>query len=427
MIKLTPWQKYVREKAKTNLRLALFAPTGCGKSIASLSALSVQKSSRTRLLVLARKNNLLTWQEEGRIYGIKITPCTTQNLPEGNVVVSHDYAWRILPLLLRGNFNALICDEGYQVQNVKSNRSIAAYQISRKASRCILLNALPFSDQGCVSIFGQYKVLDCGNTFGGSLTQFREVFQFEHPAGFGYIDRAKMLPKLTKMASRSAIFLKRKDCDLPEAVNKTIIVDWHPTQKKVYNLLRDQWSTSFKGEKIEVDHTITRLCKLHQICGGVFSGKDKKFLLPNNKVQALTDLLIQTGNERVVVWCAYSAEIKVLAHLFSLQGHHTAEYTGKSKEFPRKWSLLFAQIRCGVGINDLKDVPYSVFYSRYWNYYYDMQCRGRTARLGSKHKRAFYFSIVLKDSIDELVEKNLKRKNTKAEAFIELAKENLNI
>ncbi len=432
MIALTPRQVAAVRRAKPTNALALFWPCGSGKSIAALAC--CRRGWRAwRILIACRANNVLTWQDEGEKFGHPIHPLrdwTNQSVsPAHSVAVSHDMFTQHWQTILRswGPWDALIVDEAYAVQNPHAARSTALFNVARSIRHTIILNALPFVDQGYVSIFGQYKVLDCGDTFGTSLTQFRETYQHENPNGFGWCDNPRRLNQLTRRASRRADFMATSECDLPAAWDKTFVVDWHPKQKEVYDTLRDNWRAAYQGKEIDTQFAIVKATKLHQICGGTFSASGERLPIPCNKLQVLEDVLSQLRGQRVVVWCAYNAEVEALRLALhrpyrKVVAYHAA-YDPAVLRSP--WQMLIAQERCGVGLNDLTDISHVVYYSKYWSYYYYMQSRGRTARLNSKHKTCFYFSLVIKGSIDSLVEKNLKQKCSNAEEFAALGKAHL--
>lgn len=424
-LRLTPRQQHAVQRARNCRRLGLFWPCGAGKSIAALSiALDAWKASR--ILILARKNNLRTWELEGRKVGVNLTPIISlggKTALDRSCVVSHDAAARHWRTIVRQPFHALIVDESYAVKNPKSQRSKAAYEISRRIPYTLILNALPFTDQGYVDIFGQFKVLDCGETYGVALTRFREFYQYPHPAGFGWEDDPDRLAILTRKASRNADFMRADEIDLPLAVSKTYSVEWDPVQRQIFNALRDNWRAAFEGVEIDTKFAISRIVKLHQLGGGFFAGNEKRIPIPTNKPNALLSLLELIGNNSVVIWCAYNAEVEFLALFLRKHGYKASSYTGKHDVFPQGWRVLVAQQRCGVGLNDLTNTPYAIYYSKYWSYYYLMQSMGRTSRISSKHTRAYYFSLEIPSSVDSLVEKNLQQKNDKAAEFAAIGKE----
>lgn len=198
--KFTPHQKEAHKRLCANPNYPLFHEMGCYKTSTIIGHCEMR--SYPRVLVVCLKGNLKTWEDEllkwtgtqdcfrmpnGSPQRIKKTKefftSNTKYFFANYDCLASDKLYRLLSRHAR-EFSLIVFDECYSVHNTSSSRNKRWLQIRRKISRCVIMDGDPTAE-GEMKLFGQYKMMDLGKTFGTNYyVDFLEKYFVETDAGF---------------------------------------------------------------------------------------------------------------------------------------------------------------------------------------------------------------------------------------------------
>lgn len=235
----------------------------------------------------------------------------------------------------------------------------------------------------------------------------------------------KNLDELTELIKTFSFRIKKEQClDLPPKVYQTRFVELTAEQKRVYEELKNE-AIAFLKDEISVSATLvlTRLLRLHQIvCGHMKDDTGITHNLPNNRINALMELLEETEG-KVIIWATYTRDIETIKeHLAKVYGHDAVvTYYGATKDDERKQAVNQFQdngspVRFfvgnpstgGFGIT-LTAASTEVYYSNSYDLEERAQSEDRAHRIGQKNT-VNIVDLVTKNTVDEKILKALKDK-----------------
>lgn len=166
---------------------------------------------------------------------------------------------------------------------------------------------------------------------------------------------------------------------------------------------------------IEFPDPIVLLGKQHQVENGVLAGDE--FNAPeefeNGKIEEILDLALQFP--RMVIFVKYTAQIKQIDYALTKAGYYTWIMDGQTKdrgEVIRQANeldgILIVQAQISAGW-ELPQTPVMVFASRTYSWVDYDQALGRVQR-ANHIKKNLYINLVVKDGVDEAVDRSLANK-----------------
>lgn len=338
--------------------------------------------------------------------------------------------------LVKMRFQILILDESHKCKNMTAKRTKRAILLSDLAYTKYLLSGTPVLNSP-MDIFSQYRILDGGKTFGKNFYAFRGGYFFDKNVGMpsqkhfpDWKIKKGSFEKLNSLIYKKAMRVKKEDClDLPPLVRQTIFVEMDPTQEKIYKQMKKDFiafvQNRGKTEASVAELAITKALRLLQIVSGFIKTEDGNeiSLKETPKQKALKELLEEiTPNHKVIVWAVFRenyAQIRRTCEELSIkyvEVHGDVMPVEKFKAVdafnsdPEVKLLIGHPGSGGIGIN-LVEASYAIFYSRNFSLESDLQAEARNYRGGSeKHAKITRIDLVVKDTIDELVQKSLANK-----------------
>lgn len=175
--------------------------------------------------------------------------------------------------------------------------------------------------------------------------------------------------------------------------------------------------------------SITKIGKLHQICGGhLFDDDGEPHLVGRAKLRRLLTIIKRHKGEPLVVFCRYLEEVKTLERELSEGGHSVLTLSGQVKKNQRadvinkfqagEVDVLVAQVRTGgVGI-DLFTSRIEVFYSTTYSYIDFEQAVSRVHRRGQE-KDVLVYLIMASGTIDEVIYSAIRSKRRVSKRVLE--------
>lgn len=336
---------------------------------------------------------------------------------EGNPIVgviNYELAFRRPELAKLKDFT-LMLDESSLIQNENSKRSKFILK-KLQPKNIILLSGTPTG--------GKYeKLWSQLNLLGYKLTKkaFYNMYvnyHYDNKQGFPLmvIDGYKNVERLKrKMRDLGCVFMKSDEVfDLPEQTFVDIKVDTTKEYRKFRKDCIVKISTSLdKGGFIELvgDTTLTKMLCERQLCGQY----------NNDKLKAFEDLLEST-NDRLVVFYNFTAELDAMKHVCDALGRAYSIVNGQGKDLyayeQKDDSVTFLQYQAGaMGLN-LQKANKIVYFTPPLSSELFEQSKKRIHRIGQK-KPCFYYKLICKGSIEEKIYRTLKMRKDYTEALFE--------
>jgi len=374
---------------------------------------------------------------------------------------------------LTSNKTFLIVDESTRIKNPRANRTKTILELSRMANYRTILTGSPVTnspfDLWSMFEFLKHNFWDCnyfifmhryglfvkdmnrytGKTFQRVMNEKdydqikRRVARNEsierisaytgisekniqyiltHPEFTGY----KNIDDLKKIIEPHVFYKNKVDClDLPPKIYEKIYVEFGKEQKKIYNDLTKLLLARYEDAELSVQNKVSLILRLMQICGGFFPSPElkKPELIGehNVKITKLVEDLEEIGDERVIIWAHFIAEIECLTETLqsSFPNWRTESYYGKTDKIKRRLLvkefqdgkikiLICNQQTASFGLN-LQRSNLHYFFSNTYSLEHRLQAEDRSHRSGQKWP-VCYKDIIIKDSIEERVLKVLKNK-----------------
>lgn len=272
-----------------NFRAALFYACGTGKS---KLIIDWQRAINAKPLILCPRVVLRVWAQEALRHGIeqefriidsktrkgKLSQCNDAVNYSG-IVVSYDTACNYYEELAAIPYNAIVADESHYIKGYTSNRSKIAIELSKKASRRIIMSGTP-STGDPRDMWPQFRFLSpcfIAESFWKFKNTYCETSSYNRRIVIGY----KNLDVLNKRVNIVALRKTKQQClDLPQRQIIDIFVDLKDKQRRVYNTLihtaeYDSIRASIENDSlfkssgvIDIPNAAILVNKLLQVTGG---------------------------------------------------------------------------------------------------------------------------------------------------------------
>lgn len=413
-IKLFKHQIEALEKTKSLNRVAYFLDMGLGKTFVG-SEKMMRLDSRTNI-VICQKSKVEDWIEHFKThYYLNIFDGTKKKEFESFfkcegykiLVINYDLAFRRKELLELSNFT-LTLDESSMIQNETAKRT--KFILKMNAKNVILLSGTPTSGK-YEKLFSQIKLLGwkiSKKLYWSQYINFVLVdiggVKIQQVIGYKNVDRLKQ-----KLREHGAVFMKSEEAfDLPEQIHNTINVKPIPEYKK---FMKDLIVT-INDVDLVGDTSLTKLLYARQLCGSYC----------NNKIEALKDLMEST-NERLIVFYNFNNELKEIEKLCIDLGKHLSIVNGQNKDLYAynnfENSVTAIQYQAGaMGLN-LQEANKIIYYTLPLSSELFEQSKKRIHRIGQKNN-CFYYYLICKGTVEEKILETLKmRKDYTDELFRE--------
>lgn len=332
------------------------------------------------------------------------------------------------------NSNILaIVDESTCIKNHKAKRTKAAIEIGQKCKARRIATGSPITNSP-LDLYSQCAFLDKSLIGYGSYYAFKNTFadieRVQNRQGQHYdkIVRYKNLDILSDRLSKFSYRITKKEClDLPDKIYVTRDVELTPEQRQIYKDMYDSQFAILKDnneyKEMSTSVILTKMLRLHQVLCGSFVADDGKILrIPNNRVEALKDVLCETSG-KAIIWASYLADIEDIKTMLTMEygaGSFVSYYGAVNSEDRVKAINLFqdpdSPVRfflgnvqtAGRGIT-LTEASTVIYYSNNFSLELRQQSEDRAHRLGQKNK-VTYVDLVVRNSLDEKIIRSLVEK-----------------
>lgn len=399
------------------------------------------------------QNDILVLTDSGDARVKKMMSWVGDDLARAKVIVTNYHAMTMLNffgLLCRYEFEVLVCDESQRLKNPTGKMAKAVAALSDKARYKYILTGTPVLNSP-MDLFQQYRILDGGETFGKNFYGFRATFcedkNSKRSGTTGYFPkwevRESMLPVLASKIEPSSVRVLKSEClDLPPLIKQIIPVPLSAQQKRLYKEMRDEYiafvddlKKSDQPRTITAQIAATKALRLQQIVSGyaaVEQSDTAQILEDVPRLKILGELLEDiTPGHKVIVWCVFKANYKMIRELCAKLKIDSTELHGaisaKQKEenmhkfrTDKNCRVMIAnQGAAGVGVN-LVEASYSIYYSKGFSLEHDLQSEARNYRGGSEiHEKITRIDLIAPETIDELITSALEKKQSVSEQILD--------
>lgn len=346
------------------------------------------------------------------------------------IVDKENYDKLISPL----GVNGIIIDESALLKNYETKSSRRMRVASKGIEYLYLLSGQP-APNSPIEYYSQMKIVD-PETFSMNFKSFKDEF-FKNVSRFRLDFKNKASQqRLSDMVGNRSIIVKKDDCiDLPDQVSIKERVDLSEETQEFYVSVLN----NFMAEIISMDGSVVtptvrmsnraKIAKLREISCGFYLDDNGGHHISSEKMETLNAVLDDIGNDQVIIWCNFQFEIEIIESELKKRGHTIVTAYGKTKnvdESIEKFKKGEAQyiiahpktLKYGVTFTNCHYAIYNSMSYSYEDYY---QSHDRIYRNGQTQK-CTYYHLLSKNTIDELIYKNIGDKKMAVKVFEQLIK-----
>lgn len=342
-------------------------------------------------------------------------------------------------------FDMLVIDESTKFKSMSSVRWSLLKPLLPKFKRRYILSGTP-TPNSLLDIQGQLAIVDLGETFGLTIGDFR--FNFFTPFGDPKHKRYKIASKnheelLYRKASKYVLRMSTKDGNLklPKRVDNPIWVNLPKKARKHYDQIENEYFTTIDEHGLFADLEVQKRIKCHQLANGqIYSDLDpllpekeqerKTIYVHRAKLDALQDLREELGGKPLLIGYAFRHDLQALQKEF---GRELTTMGGASmkecERIEKRWNagkidlLACYPGSAALGLNLQQCGQDVVWYSLVDNWEDYHQFILRLERQGSAHTHIRNHQLLARDTLDEILLQNVKRKHGEQFKFLERVQE----
>lgn len=400
----------------------VFLPCGAGKTLVVIRY--IVKHSLFPALIVCRKDDVLTWRTELENEGF---------LKDNVSIVKKEYPasyrkWTIVtydklknieskPIILN-DFQVAVADESWMIKRWKARRTKILIRRTKRIPHRIAISATP-TTQDISDVFTQSLFMDSGVTFGDSYWGFRNKYYVQLPHG-GWALRKGAKETILKKFEKLSITI-----DDPIKIPTRRLIKSCPvsgSQRRMQERLLKDWEYQLTGGGIiELKYVISQLGKLKQVASGfIYDEGGVAHWMKSYKLDLLKKLVTNPdmlgAKPKLVIWCAFIAEIEKIHTMFNQLGVKAVTFYGKSKKNDSrkhfktdpKTRLFIGQVDSGVGMNELGIADTAIYFSNSPRVLSRKQSEGRLKGKRSVHKHVTYYDLVTDGTADWETLRNLQ-------------------
>lgn len=426
-MKLYPHQAEALKRTADYDRVAFFHDMGLGKTYTGAEKMM---SYRNRVnLIICQKSKVMDWFNHFvdhysggwyRVFNLRnkrelehFMELALNPLPTWGIVgiINYESAWRRKDLMKLKDFT-LMLDESSLIQNKTAKQT--KFILKLQPRNVVLLSGTPTA--------GKYENLwTQARLLGWNISEdlynrqyvnwkwvesdgfFHKVVDMDNP--YKNVERLKQ-----KFREHGSDFLKTEEVfDLPEQTFTTVTV---PASKEYRKFMKTGYVQMSDGSELIGDQVFTKRLYARQLCG----------MYSQTKLEAFKEL-IQSTNDRVIVFYNFTAELVELEGILNELGRPFSLVTGSCKRLDEYEacddSVTLIQYQAGaMGLN-LQKANKMIYFSLPERSDLFEQSKKRIHRIGQE-RPCFYWIMVCKGSVEEQIYQTLlERRDYTDELFIE--------
>ncbi|WP_315113667.1 DEAD/DEAH box helicase [Clostridium intestinale] len=386
---------------------------GLGKTLQAITFILSNKNTKT--LIVAPTSLIYNWRDEFNKFAPQLKLEILSGLPEERenklnniedvdvIITSYGTLRRDIQLYKEKKFNYFIIDEA---QNIKNASSLSAKCVKEiKADLRFALTGTPM-ENSLVELWSIFDFLMPGYLY--SEEKFKELFDKDEES----------IKKLSMYIKPFILRRKKKDVilELPDKIEKNIIVDMKDEQKKVYKAyvddIREKMEEEIDRSGISVK-LLSYLTRIRQI------SLDPSLIMADydggsGKLEALLEIVQQSIEEghKILVFSQFTSMLKIISKELKENKikHYYLDGAMKAKDridTVTKFNeddtpvFLISLKAGGTGLN-LTGADLVIHFDPWWNPAVEDQATDRAHRFGQKNI-VEVIKLIAKDSVEEKI------------------------
>lgn len=429
---LYKFQEAALKQIKDRDNVLLAAEMGTGKTL-----MSIEQSERWDsdiLVCLVLKSTLRQWLDElSSQTGRKIFNGYKKTKKDGikafidydgkkAIVIGYDAYKAKCAALLRDYVNknaervTMICDESSLIGHVESERTKAV--LKSKTKHKILCSGTPCSGGKMENLLPSMKMLGWKMTKEQFLKDYCDVYEWNDPARpwvtIPIIQGYKNIEQLRAgLKEHGTVFLTMEEAgvELPPETTQQIEI----TTPAEYKKFMRTGIVEVNGQEIVGENNLTKMLYSRQICS----------VYNQAKAAAVEELLEQAGDEPVIVFYNWTAELKIMESICERLKRPISVVNGQKRDLTayeenRSGTVILAQYQAAsMGLNLQEHCRICIYFSPCLSYSDFEQSKARVHRIGQKRNCIFY-TLICKDSVEESIMQTLaERRDYTEQLFTE--------
>jgi len=435
--KLYAYQEKIFTWVKQRKKIALFMDMGTGKTLVTLNFIMYYRPKK--ILIICPKIAMYVWQSEFKKH-IKNNPYQIITLDKGTssskaekvkdlknentvIIINYESCWRdhIEKALKDYKADMIICDESHKIKTYGSNVSKYVRQLGKNTEYKAILTGTPVTNTK-LDYWGQFAFLDI-TLFGHLYSAFKNRYFEFHPKFPSKIIKEKNMDELLAKVSENSVTVKLKEVktDLPAITEEIIYTEMSSAQQKAYDKLRKEQFLKLEKGEILLKNAMNEMQKLQQISSGFIYLENEatyKFF-ENSKIEALIELIESMGEEKVIVFCSFTEELKMIKTALEKEGKATAVIGNGQNELQKFYEgaqICIINLLAGAEGIDLTSAHYAIYFSPTIKMDKFEQSRARIYRNGQTMP-CFVYHLINKNTVDTKIYSALKNKIRNKDLF----------
>lgn len=337
----------------------------------------------------------------------------------------------------------VIIDESDGIKTPGKNRTNKCIELGTHCVKRMILSGTPIT-LGMEDLYTQFKFLNPEIIGYNNYYSFRAHFCITTSIKVSedkYVEKItgyKNQNELLDLVAPYTLRVEKADAlDLPEKISTKRFVTMSPDQKRMYNMMRDEFAIEMNGREYEVKSSLEQLLRLQQITGGHYpedTGASIQLKPIPGKNPKLEEL-IETVNSirgKVIVWCLFRAEIEMIADAMDERGIGTVEFHGGRDDDEKKQAVrefrehpevkVFLATKAAARGLTLIEGDTAIYYSLGHSYGDYAQSQDRIHRIGQKNT-CNYIHLVCEKTVDVKVANVMRDRKNVADMIYSIMKE----
>lgn len=339
----------------------------------------------------------------------------------------------------------LVMDESSRIKSFKAVRTKTIDKLRQYSVVRATLSGTPIT-RGLEDLWSQYQFLDPNIVGINSFWSFRGRYCILAPipgapsnamkiTGYRNVEEfVRKIAPVTFVVPKSVLGLPPKTYEQRE-------VEMTADQKRLYKALADELVLDLRARRVQTPaNAAVRLLRLQQVLSGhvvtvdetTMNGEDVRILtstpVESRRLEVLYDVL-QEHDGPAVIWARFTNDIEDIASFLREEGHRVVTYFGETSNADREEAVRAFRTgeadyfvanpdAAGTGLDGLQVAQLAVYYSNSFKAESRWQSEDRIHRLGMAGS-AHFIDLVVPNSTDTLVLKNLTEKGNIARAVFE--------
>ena len=444
-LKPFPYQFQAFQTIKDLKYAAIFHEQGLGKTKIAIDILLywLEKRDIDTVLIVTKKQLIQNWLMELNFHTY-IQPKVLTNKRSDNFYVFNSRAKIVITnfeivmaeeervkLYLKSRNVGIIIDESTKLKNPNAKLTQTFFELSSLFKLRIIMTGTPVANRP-YDIWSQIYFLDHGKHLGNNFNEFKRNTDLSNQLANDVAAKTKFEHSIENIYDKISTFTVRETKNssgiiLPEKVYKNVFVDFEPKQLNMYQQVIEMMEIEIKkqGRTYIDDDTenLKRLLRLLEITSNPML-LDDSYTMMSGKEQTLKKIIekIVSKNEKCIVWSNFIENINLFCRKYNMynarkvHGGMAIDERNRSIDMfknDEKCKVLFATPQSAKEGLTLTVANHVIFYDRGFNLDDYLQAQDRIHRISQK-KKCFVYNLIIKDSIDEWIDKLLEAKQQAA-------------